>query len=105
MANAREMKELVIGKKYDDFIGHEDSPAFTIEPCVGGMVSGAQTKWRIRYSVSKEGDKTLVVMSGVPFMVVDKKYIIQYSEKGKVGELFKGYTIKLLKGYAIYSLS
>lgn len=88
-----EAKDLVVGKDYH-FIDCEKVPAFFIEPCVGGMSSGIQMKWRVRF-IKEEPERALVVMTDVPFFIAEKMFIIQYSIQ--LADLPVGYFVHLVK--------
>jgi hypothetical protein len=84
----KESNELIIGKKYIAF--REET--FTIEPCVGGMSSGVQTKWRIRQMDNDGKEKVLVVMNGVLFSVSNRYFFIEHNV-GKVENRLEGYAV------------
>lgn len=96
-----EIKQLVTGQTYKNFVGCPDVPPFKVEPCVGGMASGIQMKWRIRYGDNKESaeERVPVVMTGLPFLVGDHMFIITYSAVENTEKNLKaGYWIRHVLG-------
>ncbi|MFZ2154372.1 MAG: hypothetical protein WAV16_04030 [Candidatus Moraniibacteriota bacterium] len=70
--------------KYDVLIIGEsqvvsEGEYFVIEPCVGGMASGIQMKWRIRYTDKDGKERVLVVMNKVLFTIFEKYYLIDHT--------------------------
>lgn len=81
-----EMQNLIVNKSYTGESNNARTGVFSIRPCVGGMVSGVQTKWRVFRD--QEGDEGMVVMNDVPFDVLNGiLFVIEHSKE-------KGYTIK-----------
>lgn len=91
----KESRELIVGKVYLSCIEEDFNEAFTVEPCVGGISSGIQMKWRIRQVTNEGKEKVFVVMSGILFVVSNEYLFIEHNEVGVANRL---------EGYAIYSI-
>lgn len=81
-----ESRSLVANVGYKGVKDGDGENSFFVQPCVGGMVSGVQVKWRIFVN---NDDKGVVVMNGLPFRAFDNElFIINHSKDD-------GYTITL----------
>lgn len=81
-----ESRSLVANVEYRGIKDSDGENYFIVQPCVGGMVSGVQVKWRIFVN---DEDRGVVVMNGLPFRAFDDElFIINHSKD-------EGYTITL----------
>lgn len=81
-----EIRSLIANARYRGTKDGNGEDSFVVQPCVGGMVSGVQVKWRIFVN---NDDKGVVVMNSLPFRAFDDDiFIISHSKDD-------GYTITL----------